>query len=252
MRIAVSIFFIFCLSLTALAQESVFPDSSNQLVVVLSADWDCPAGEMYRFERASTSRPWVPVGSAVPVNLGRTGMAWGRSPLMDGSLKSKSSNPQEKVEGDGRSPAGLFPLLKAFGHPSAPAGYKDANLEFLTVTDEQCVDDSESDYYNQIVSPRKVGGDTWNSAEKMNIDLYQLGLVVGHNCPKASPRMGSCIFFHLQRAAGVSTAGCTSMNRASLEELVLWLKREQNPVLLQLPLGVYTKLGSSVPRLVKD
>ena len=225
------------------AQSFEIPEDSRQLVVVSNKDWDDPVGKMYRFERKSSNAQWKQVGKAIPINLGRTGLAWGSSPLM-----KTPQNGKVKREGDGRSPAGVFPILKAFGHPKAPTGYNQENLDFLVVTDEQCVDDKNSEYYNQVVDPDEVGGVSWDSAETMKIDLYRLGLVVGHNCPKAAPGMGSCIFFHLQRGPGKPTAGCTSMTDAALTELVLWLQKKEKPVVVQLPEKVYRAQGDGFPK----
>ena len=226
------------------AQTLEIPDDSRQLVVVCNKDWDEPVARMYRFERADSDSAWQKVGKPIVVNLGRTGLAWGSSSLM-----KTPTGVKVKKEGDGRSPAGIFPILKAFGHPEAPAGYSADNLDFLILTDEQCVDDRNSEYYNQIVEPEKVGGVSWDSAETMKIDLYRLGLVVGHNCPKAVPGMGSCIFFHLQRGPGKPTAGCTSMTDAALSDLVLWLKKAEYPVVVQLPVEVYKKMGEALPKI---
>lgn len=236
------LFIIFLLCVPCLSQEWTIPDSSTQLVVVCNSNWDDATGVMARFERPSSKSPWKRVGKSVPINLGRTGLAWGSSPLM--KVKPKGN---QKKEGDGRSPAGLFPILRAFGHPSPPSGYSEKNLDFLSITDEQCVDDSSNAYYNQVVQPDRVGGVSWDSAEKMKIDLYRLGLVVGHNCPKAVPGLGSCIFFHLQKAPGSPTAGCTSMAEEPLKELLLWLKKDANPVLIQLPIKNYQALDASHP-----
>ena len=238
---------VFLLSTNLLAQTQLsLPDDCQQLVTVQNAHWDATVAQMSRFERCCPDSPWTQVGSEVTVNLGRTGLAWGRSELMP-----KASYPAgvlTKREGDGRSPAGLFPLVRAFGHPRAPQGYQDTNLPFLSVTDEHCVDDKNSRYYNKVVDPDDVGGVSWDSAEIMKIDLYELGLEVGHNCPQAKSGFGSCIFFHLQRGAGKATAGCTSMTRQNLQDLVLWLKRDKMPLVVQLPRGEYRKLGSEFPR----
>lgn len=239
------VLFLTCCSLAQ--TELKLPKNCNQLVVVTNTEWDQTVATMRRFERKSEQKPWTSVGKPVTVNLGRTGLAWGRSPLMEGFTPPK--NDHSKREGDGRSPAGVFPFLKAFGHPRAPEGYSDKNLPFLKVTDQQCVDDKTSEYYNQIVAPAEVGGVTWNSAEKMKIDLYKLGLVVGHNCPKADPGMGSCIFFHLQAGPGKPTSGCTSMEPGSLRDLVLWMQADEHPTLVQMPSSVYKKLGAGFPRL---
>jgi D-alanyl-D-alanine dipeptidase len=242
MKIVLRIALILQLVALAVTADPKFPipESSLQAVVVLSADWNASTAKMLRFERTSPSKPWTAVGNAVPVNLGRTGLAWGRSDLIRDSDPSSTMGPRKK-EGDGKAPAGLFPFLQAFGHPSSPTGYSDSNLPFLIVEAEQCVDDAESEHYNTVVKPSEVGGVTWNSAETMKIDLYRMGLVVGHNCPDAKPGMGSCIFFHLQSKAGAPTSGCTAMDAASLTSLLLWLKRDAQPVVLQLPQAEFKK-----------
>lgn len=225
------------------------PDSALQTVLVLSPDWDSTKARMWRFERKSAQDPWTRVGSEVSVNLGRAGLAWGSSELTHGGNPSALKGPQKK-EGDGKAPAGLFPFLKAFGHPKAPAGYGADNLPFLVVDEEQCVDDTASEYYNTIVKPSETGGVSWTSAEQMKIDLYRMGLVVGHNCPAAKPGMGSCIFFHLQRGPNDPTAGCTSMAEADLKALLLWLKQDAQPLLLQLPRAQFDTISDpSWPKL---
>ena len=224
------------------------PSDCLQVVVVTNRGWDDTRATMHRFEREDQSAPWMRKGAAVPVNLGRTGLAWGSSSLMQPGL-AKGAGGGQKKEGDGRAPAGIFPFLQAFGHPQAPKGYTSDNLPFILLDDHQCVDDSDSRFYNQVVKPKEVGGVSWNSAETMKIDLYRLGLVVGHNCPDAVAGLGSCIFFHLESAPGSPTAGCTSMAEAALAETMLWLKTDKNPVLIQMPKAHYQKLEGSFPKI---
>ena len=240
------LFFWLLLCAPIAAQPSLqIPEDCRQLVVVLNRNWDDTVAVMRRFEREKST--WKQVGPEVPVNLGRTGLAWGESPLMEDF--SVPAGELSKREGDGRSPAGVFPVLRCFGHPTAPVGYSHKNLPFLSLEQEQCVDDKTSAYYNQIVVPEDVGGVTWSSAEIMKIDLYRLGMVVGHNCPKTKSGRGSCIFFHLQRGPKRPTAGCTSMATAPLRTLALWMEREKKPVVVQLPEALYRKLGSDFPTL---
>lgn len=246
-RLIPFLLFLAILSPLAADTELRIPDQSRQAVVVVNSHWDATQAHLHRFERKHQSEPWKSVGRPVLVNLGRTGLAWGKSPLMVEFTPPQGEG--EKREGDGRSPAGIFPILRAFGHPSPPPGYSNQNLPYLDISDEQCVDDKTSKYYNQIVRPKEVGGVTWSSAERMKISLYQLGLVVGHNCPKAKSGYGSCIFFHLQRGIGKATAGCTSMDDRDLQQLVLWLKKDKNPVVVQLPRKEYAKRQLGLPRL---
>ncbi len=246
MKRFITVLMLLLLSFSAIAEGRLtVPESCLQLIVVTSSSWDSTTARLQRYERDSRDSQWEKYGTGIEVNLGRTGLAWGESPLMSGITPPKGA--QLKREGDGRAPAGLFPILSAFGHPTPPKGYTDRNLPFLTVTDEQAVDDVESPYYNRIVKPSEVGGVSWKSAETMKIDLYKLGLVVGHNYPNPKPGHGSCIFFHYQSGPGQPTAGCTSMEGKELRALAIWLKRDRDPHVLQLPSSEYAKLGSSFP-----
>lgn len=221
------------------------PEDCLQLVVVVNKHWDDTTARMRRYQRSSAEAPWEPVGVSVPVNLGRTGLAWGRSPLME--QKSEKGDFASKKEGDGRSPAGLFPFKQAFGHPGPPNGYRATNLPFIPLHKQECVDDGKSEHYNTIVLPSEVGGRTWSSAETMKISVYQMGLVVAHNCPDPVPGAGSCIFFHIQSGPGKPTAGCTSMTRSRMAELMLWLERDKHPLVLQLPKSQFEDLPEGWP-----
>ena len=87
---------------------------ARQLAIVVTPGWNAVAGTLRRFARATTSSAWEPAAAAVPVVLGRTGLAWG-----DASLSRGVADPV-KHEGDGRSPAGAFALDTAFGFAARP------------------------------------------------------------------------------------------------------------------------------------
>ena len=50
---------------------------SRQLVVVTTPGWDSTTGTLQRFERARNGDAWHAVGTATPIVVGRTGLAWG-------------------------------------------------------------------------------------------------------------------------------------------------------------------------------
>src|SRR5579864_4169726 len=83
--------------------------ASRQIIVVTTPDWTSTTGTLRRFERHSASAPWVAVGGPTAVVVGRTGVALG---LGFGSLDRAGP---AKHEGDGKAPAGVFPLDTAFG-----------------------------------------------------------------------------------------------------------------------------------------
>ena len=205
--------------------------TARQMIVVKTSGWENVAGTVQRFERKTVETQWKAVGAPIAVVVGRGGLAWGR-----GLHPTNSAGPQ-KVEGDGKSPAGVFALSSAFGFASAEE-MKWLKLPYLHVTDAlECVDDVKSIRYNSIVDNSHVLNPDWNSSEKMREigEQYRLGVVVNHNVAPRIAGKGSCIFLHIWKGDGSGTAGCTAMERGDLEELVRWLDTESSPILVQLP-----------------
>src|SRR5262245_28522972 len=61
----------------SMTARSVTPlDGSTQMVLVVTPAWDSTTGSLRRFERESPRGAWRQVGAAVPVVVGRTGVAW--------------------------------------------------------------------------------------------------------------------------------------------------------------------------------
>lgn len=221
------------------AAASPIPAASRQLLLVTSASWDATAGEARLFRRAASRAPWRPVGSPMPVSLGRAGLAWGR-----GLHAAQDAGPQKR-EGDGRSPAGVFELRGMTGYEAAPLAGTSLAYEQATPT-LRCVDDPESSRYNQLADEARVARD-WRSAEDMRRDdeLYRLVIWVGHNDAPAVAGGGSCIFLHLRRGADSVTAGCTAFEARDLEWLVANLEAAARPVLVQLPRERHTALADA-------
>src|SRR3954468_24567269 len=73
---------------------------SRQMIVVTTADWNVDHGQLRTYERDGST--WKVVGSPVEVTIGKNGSAWGIG------LHPPQSDAPAKIEGDGRSPAGIF------------------------------------------------------------------------------------------------------------------------------------------------
>ena len=217
------------------------PAAARQLVLVTTADWSATDGTLRRYERAPGGA-WEAVGTEVSVVVGRSGLGWGaglhEAPLPEGPVKA---------EGDGRAPAGAFRLSAAFGY--APS--EETGLPYVSTPGLHCVDDRTSASYNLV---RDVPADRdWDSHETMRRQdaLYRIGAIVAHNGPGVDatllpdgaplsaaepvPGGGSCIFLHVWRGPGTSTAGCTAMPDPALAEVLAWLDAASDPVLVQLP-----------------
>jgi L,D-peptidoglycan transpeptidase YkuD (ErfK/YbiS/YcfS/YnhG family) len=209
---------------------------SRQLIVVTTPAWDSVSGTLRRYVRAGATSPWRAEGPAVPIVVGRTGLAWGDDAL------GRRRDPHKR-EGDGKAPAGRFPLGAAFGFaPRSEASW--IRLPYVELeSDTECVDDASSAHYNRVVDRSDVRRVDWKSAEHMrSIDLYRLGVVVRYNAQPVRHGRGSCIFLHIWREAGSPTSGCTAMPASDLETVVRWLDPRRDPQLVQLPEPEYMRL----------
>ncbi len=211
---------------------------SQQLLVVKTPHWDAVEGLLIRYEGDGNN--WKQTGAGIPINVGKNGMYWGKGLENFGMDHPEMS----KREGDGRSPAGIFPLISAFGyaHPDSlkGLGFPYEHVDAFT----QCIEDTGSAFYNQIIDAQETPSD-WTSADHMlrKDDLYEWGVLVGHNYGKSRQAGdGSCIFLHAWRKAGSGTAGCTAMEKKQMREIVFWLDAAKKPFLVQAPEGEYAQL----------
>lgn len=223
-----------CTAQPILTPAFVLPQESTQMIVVTTESWEATSGGLQRFERIDSR--WEPVSDLVQVVVGRSGLGWGAG------LHPDQSTGPIKQEGDGRAPAGVFLLTNTFGYADSEA----TGLPYIHATrDVECVDDSNSQYYNRVLDRGGVEVD-WESHEEMRRrdELYRLGVVVAHNTA-AVPSGGSCIFLHIWRGPGTTTSGCTAMTSTVMEEVAGWLDASENPVLIQLPQSEYERLRNA-------
>lgn len=222
----------------ALKQASPVTGAS-QMVLVVAEDWNTTQARLRRFERSGPKGTWRPVGDDVPVSLGRTGLAWGR-----GLHGEQLSAAPIKAEGDGRAPAGVFSLPRAFIGPNESSGASPHFPVYQVTAQTVCVDGVASKHYNQMFEENTVAKD-WDSEERMlrPDGLYRYGLFVDHNAPSAQPGAGSCIFLHLWRGPGSPTAGCTAMAEPDMLAVLRWLDATKHPVLVQLPRAELVRLA---------
>jgi hypothetical protein len=209
----------------------------KQLVIVVAHDWDETEGLLQTWERNGDADAWRATGSKLAVALGRNGLGWGRG------LHAPQINtgPQAK-EGDGRAPAGAFPLGPAFGFAAADeiGHMKIPYLQERATT--ECIDDPRSRFYNMIVDHAAIQDADWNSSEQMaeQGDTYRWGIVIRQNDPPV-PGGGSCLFVHGWTGKR-GTAGCTGLEPNRVQDLMRWLDPDSNPVLVQLPRSEYERV----------
>lgn len=206
---------------------AVLPSNCRQVLYVTAADQKATAAELRMLERAPTN-DWHSTGVAIPVRIGRNGMAWGHGEF----ALAAPAGWRMKQEGDGCAPAGVFRITQAFGDEPHPSYIK---LPYILCTSHHWgIDDVRSHHYNQIIDDRVVTSD-WTGPETMvpTIGCYKLGAVIAHN-PYNKPGLGSCIFMHIWLGENIPTAGCTAMSEAHLRRVLAWLDPAANPCLLQL------------------
>ena len=200
---------------------------SLQAVVVTTEGPTSVQGTARMYERKSARSKWKSVGGDFPIVVGRNGLGWSLDTAPEGVSDLKK-------EGDGRAPAGLFPLTFAFGRPEKPGEVK---LSYSKLEQySECVDDTASTHYNKLVDRLKVGIFDWKSSEKM-LEVgpeYDLGLFVAHNSYPVRRGDGSCIFLHVWKDSTTGTSGCTAMERDNLLKVLNWADPKKNPYLVQL------------------
>ena len=217
--------------LLSISLSARIPSSSRQLLVVTTNNWSASNGMLQRYEKQVGK--WRKVGRRIAVKVGKNGLAWGR-----GLHTPPKGAKRVKVEGDGRAPAGIFRLSYAFGDKALSLDYPYHRM----TRHHRCVDDSHSQYYNQVIDSRKVRKD-YQSFEPMKFPsgLYSYGIFVDHN-PKHIPGAGSCIFMHIKKSSGKPTVGCTAMSKPEILRILKWLDKRKKPLLIQAPKSVIKTL----------
>ena len=210
--------------------------SSQQIILVVSDGFSNPKASLGCYEDGKK------IFNTMEVNIGKNGLGWG---LGEVSLKQNTHEPL-KYEGDKKAPIGVFKLTDIYGY-SKNNSYKMPYL--YTSQNLICVDDSKSNFYNQIIEAN--GDEKSFEYMKRGDHQYELGIVVAHNSNAVNKR-GSCIFLHVKKNPDAPTAGCTAMSLKEIQKISSWLDRDKNPILIQIPksssaeiLKLYPELKSS-------
>ena len=206
--------------------------ASEQLVVVVSPELNATSGSLQRYEK---QKSWMKIGDKTPVTLGRSGLGYVafKQPL--------------KNEGDGRSPAGVFPLISTFGYDQnttfkLPYWHADENL--------YCIDDINDTRYNKLLRIYDKNALPASYEVMRRLDgVYRYGAVIGYN-PSAQSGRGSCIFIHLNHADKHPTSGCTAMDEVPLLELLKWLDPVKKPQIVQVLKSECGKYREEFPGIV--
>jgi len=196
-----------------LAISSIY--GSGQMLMVLSDDLNATTAVLQRYEKKEI---WEKKGDPIPVVLGRNGLGW-------------VDQEPRKMEGDGRSPAGIFEIDAVFGYAETGS----SRMPYLHADDDLiCIDDVDHPQYNQIVKKNPDALPQSYENMKRSDELYRHGALIGYNRQGEKYR-GSCIFLHANHPDKKPTAGCTAMEAEDLNTVLGWMDGEKSPLLLQIP-----------------
>ena len=132
----------------------------------------------------------------------------------------------EKREGDGKSPSGIFRLGAAFGYlPSVVT-----KMPYRQATnDDYWVDDVNSADYNKWVKG-KPSAASWERMKRED-DQYKYGIVIEYNTNPVIKGKGSAIFLHVWKD-GKPTAGCVAMSEEIVLKILAWLDPAKEPLII--------------------
>src|SRR3954447_2696630 len=127
----------------------------------------------------------------------------------------------DKREGDGASPAGIWPIRRVLYRPDqGPAPATALPVAAIAQDDGWCDAPGDPAYNRPVKLPYPA------SAERMWRDdrLYDLVVILGHNDDPPVAPLGSAIFLHLAKPDYAPTHGCVAAARADLEALLAQAK----------------------------
>lgn len=223
-----------CLGCHSFAFAEALPREVQQLVVSVAPSWNASKGKLQLYEREGSG--WKAVSAVFPALYGKNGLAWGRGVL------GTTEEGRKKVERDKRAPAGVFKIGMIYGYDETlPEG---ADYPYLQVTEADAwVDDPSLPHYNQHVRVDPRNPPPWFEKQKMRHGdfAYHWLVEIRHNADPPVVGAGSAIFFHIRRGENRSTAGCTTLPRNRLEEMICWLRAERSPLYVLLPRDEYLR-----------
>ena len=189
------------------SQIAAMPESATQLIVVTPTSGVKAKVIVYQ----KIKMQWVKTGfSPFAAVVGSAGVA----------------RAGEKIEGDKKTPSGLYALGSAFG--SEPLALK-MDYRYTTKRDK-FIDDAKSPEYTTWITGETAAA----SYEHMRRQdgVYKIGLVVNYNMNPVIPGKGSAIFMHLWYGENIGTTGCVATDEKHLRKLLLWLNKNDMPYIL--------------------
>lgn len=201
-----------------LEKKGIIPaEGADQLIVVTDEESSLIDSKkvykarLYTFER-NAHHQWEEVFPDFKVNLGVNGMV----------------SKEQKKEADLKTPTGYYALPFAFGY----AKDIETKLTFVELTKEHVwVCDTSSAAYNTMIVDRdgKYLNNKLNERLFRNDELNRYAIVIDYNTNPIVKGKGSAIFIHVERFENHRTAGCISMPKEKVIQLIQWLDDSKHP-----------------------
>lgn len=190
-------------------QTAHVSDSVSQLILVYNEQAENPQAKLFTLKK--DKEDWSIVLGPIPAGIGKNGFA----------------APGKKLEGDGKSPIGIFKLGHLFS-------YQDAVITKMpysqTTSDDKWIDHPESADYNQHVRGQTSAKSYENL--KLNSDHYKYCMVIEYNTNPVIKGKGSAIFFHLRMSTDEATTGCVAVSEPEMLQILKWLDPAKHPMII--------------------
>lgn len=223
---------------TPLPERLTHIGESRQVVVVTTRSWTTSHARLQTWKLTSSGE-WVRVVDPIPARVGWNGVR-------------REANRKQNT---GTTPAGTFGLLRGFGL-AKPAGVE---LPYRRVdrNDWWPYDPADPKTYN-VFQPRRVKHAQWRTdwSERLKSygAQYRYAVVLDYNLPSeitwrngqrvarntADTSAGGGIFLHVSGSG--ATAGCVSIARDQMRQVLRWLDPAKDPVIVIGPREVIDKM----------
>lgn len=123
----------------------------------------------------------------------------------------------DKREGDGCTPLGLWPIRRVLYRPDrGPRPVTRLPVAAIARNDGWCDAPADPNYNKPVKLPYRASAETmWRSDE-----LYDLVLILGYNDAPVRKGRGSAIFLHCARPTFSPTAGCVALAKKEVIALL--------------------------------
>ncbi|MGB2838258.1 MAG: L,D-transpeptidase family protein [Actinomycetes bacterium] len=223
---------------TPLPERLTHIGESRQVVVVTTRSWTTSHARLQTWKLTSSGE-WVRVVDPIPARVGWNGVR-------------REANRKQNT---GTTPAGTFGLLRGFGL-AKPAGV-DLPYRRVDRNDWWPYDPADPKTYN-VFQPRRVKHAQWRTdwSERLKSygAQYRYAVVLDYNLPSeitwrngqrvarntADTSAGGGIFLHVSGSG--ATAGCVSIARDQMRQVLKWLDPAKDPVIVIGPRDVIEKM----------